>query len=69
VNTAISIYYYLNLVRHAYTSEAEQVLPSPRPGSAFWGGVLAVILLLMGAFPEPVFRYAEIAGEQLISNF
>jgi NADH-quinone oxidoreductase subunit N len=69
VNTAISIYYYLNLVRHAYTSEAEQVLPSPRPGSAFWGGVLAAILLLMGAFPEPVFRYAEIAGEQLISNF
>jgi NADH-quinone oxidoreductase subunit N len=69
VNTAISIYYYLNLVRHAYTSEAEGDLPSPRPGSAFWGGVLAAILLLLGVFPGPVFRYAEMAGELLISKF
>jgi NADH-quinone oxidoreductase subunit N len=66
VNTAISIFYYLNLVRHAYTSEAEGILPARRPITAFWGGVLAGLLLLLGAFPGLVFRYAEMAGDVLL---
>ncbi|MFH1033343.1 MAG: NADH-quinone oxidoreductase subunit N [Pseudomonadota bacterium] len=68
LNTAISIYYYLNLVRHAYTSEAEEgdVFVKPRADSALWGGVLAAILLILGAIPAPVFRWAEAAGRQLM---
>ncbi len=66
LNTAISIYYYLNIVRHAYTAEAEEPLPAPKPGSALWGGVLATLLLILGAFPGPVFHYAEVAGKLLI---
>ncbi len=68
LNTAISIYYYLNLVRHAYTREAEEsdVFVKPRADSALWGGVLAAILLILGAIPAPVFRWAEAAGRQLM---
>ncbi len=66
LNTAISIYYYLNLIRHAYTVEAEvELAPLPR-GGLFWGGVLAAVLLLLGALPAPVFRWAEAAGRQLV---
>jgi NADH-quinone oxidoreductase subunit N len=67
VNTAISIYYYLNMVRHAYTVEASDAeLPRLRPDSLAWGGVLATIVLLLGAIPSPIFQWAEAAGRQLI---
>lgn len=66
LNTAISIYYYLNLVRHAYTAEADREYPLAKPGSAVFGGVLAAILLILGAIPGPVFKFAEVAGKQLL---
>lgn len=67
LNTAISIYYYLNLVRHAYTveSDSETVALAPT-GGLLWGGVLAALLLLLGTVPEPIFRLAEAAGRQLM---
>jgi NADH-quinone oxidoreductase subunit N len=68
LNTAISIYYYLNLIRHAYTVEPEgdAALPAVVPGGAWWGGALAAALLILGAVPAPVFRWAEAAGRQLM---
>ena len=66
LNTAVSIYYYLNLIRHAYTVEADAEAVSPPPGGALWGGVLAGLLLVLGAVPAPVFRWAEAAGRQLM---
>ncbi|MBI4799755.1 MAG: NADH-quinone oxidoreductase subunit N [Desulfarculus sp.] len=66
VNTAIAIYYYLNLVRHAYTREAEGEFVQPRADSALWGGVLAAVILILGAIPAPVFKWAEAAGRQLM---
>ena len=66
LNTAISIYYYLNLIRHAYTVEADGDEAAPPPAGAVWGGVLAGLLLLLGAVPAPVFKWAEAAGRQLM---
>jgi NADH-quinone oxidoreductase subunit N len=66
VNTAISIYYYLSLVRHAYTDETEQEAPSLQSGSLLWGGVLAAIILLLGTVPGPIFDWAYKAGLQLM---
>ena len=66
LNTAISIYYYLNLIRHAYTVDADGDAAAPPPGGVLWGGVLAGLLLLLGALPAPVFRWAEAAGRQLM---
>jgi len=68
LNTAISIYYYLNLIRHAYTvePEGEAAMPAAAPGGAWWGGALAAALLLLGAVPAPVFQWAEAAGRQLM---
>jgi NADH-quinone oxidoreductase subunit N len=67
LNTAISIYYYLNIVRHSYTAEApEGELPRLRPDSLAWGGLLAAIVLALGAIPAPIFQWAEAAGRQLM---
>ena len=67
LNTAVSIYYYLNLIRHAYTVEAEGETAIPATGgSLFWGGALAALLLLLGVLPAPVLRWAEAAGRQLV---
>ena len=58
-NIAISIYYYLNLVRHAYTKEAPQGSPAPIPYPVFsllWGGFLAALIILFGILPGLVFK-------------
>ncbi len=66
VNTAISIYYYLNLVRHAYTEEENSITPlKPLTGRIF-GGILAVVLLILGTLPAPVISLAEKASRQLL---
>ena len=65
LNTAISIYYYLNLVRHAYTREAEDASPVASPGLA-WGGLLAVAVLWLGIAPNTVFSLAQAAGNMLM---
>jgi NADH-quinone oxidoreductase subunit N len=67
VNTAISIYYYLNMVRHAYTFEAEgRTSPAVGAGSVAFGGLLAAAVLLLGAMPAPVFDMALEAGRWLL---
>jgi NADH-quinone oxidoreductase subunit N len=60
LNVAISIYYYLNLVRHAYTHEPASQASAPilHPFfSLFWGGCLAGLVILFGIFPGLVFRF------------
>ncbi|BBD06875.1 NADH-quinone oxidoreductase subunit N [Desulfovibrio ferrophilus] len=70
VNTAIAIYYYLGLVRHAYTVEPvdkRQLEPMDVGGmNVVWGTVLAAVILLLGAIPAPVFSLAKAAGVQLL---
>ncbi|MFW5837595.1 MAG: NADH-quinone oxidoreductase subunit N [Desulfovibrionaceae bacterium] len=66
LNTAISIYYYLNIVRHAYTKEEPETPIQAKPGGAVWGGVLAAAVLFLGVMPSPVFQWALNAGKQLL---
>jgi proton-translocating NADH-quinone oxidoreductase chain N len=70
LNTAISIYYYLNLIRHAYTVDPADGVATPAitSGGAWWGGALATTLLVLGAVPAPVYRWAEAAGRQLMAR-
>lgn len=71
VNTAISIYYYLNLVRHAYTRERPEREPAVMTGAfsdLFWGGFLGALLVIIGIMPGPVFRVAIKAGKILIPS-
>jgi NADH-quinone oxidoreductase subunit N len=69
VNTAISLYYYLSMVLHAYTKDEPERPPAhqPEPGfSVFWGAVLAVLVLLLGVLPGPVFDLAMKAGSSIL---
>ena len=68
LNTAIAIYYYLNLVRHAYTEEsdaAEPVAAIPA-GQVAVGGILAACVLLLGVLPAPIYDLALTAGKALL---
>jgi len=69
VNTAISIYYYLNLVRHAYTKDEPLRAPAVQSEPLFsnlWGLVLAGLLILLGTIPGPVFDVAVAANSQMM---
>jgi NADH-quinone oxidoreductase subunit N len=69
INTAISLYYYLSMVIHAYTKDEPESPPAsqPEPGfSLFWGILLAVAVLLLGMFPRPVFDLALSAAATIL---
>lgn len=69
VNTAIAIYYYLSLVRHAYTADVDEAALVPAGVSNInltVGGILAVSLLLLGVLPGAVFQWADTAGRALL---
>ncbi len=65
LNTAISIYYYLGLVRHAYTGESDAPALNVAKGTLVFGGVLAAFVLLLGILPAPLYDLAAMAGTQL----
>ncbi len=62
LNTAISIYYYLGLVRHAYTGESEAPALSVTRGSLVFGGGLAALVLLAGMLPAWFYGLAALAA-------
>ena len=67
VNSAIAIYYYLNMVRHAYTEEdGPASLPDNSLFSSAGAMVLASIALLLGIIPAFVFDIAVKASEALM---
>jgi NADH:ubiquinone oxidoreductase subunit 2 (subunit N) len=69
LNTAISLYYYLNIVRHAYTQDdpgREPVQMIEPIYSNTWGLVLAGLVLGLGIMPGPVFNAAVAAGSRLL---
>jgi NADH-quinone oxidoreductase subunit N len=61
LNTAISIYYYLGMVRHAYTGESEAPALTISRSHAVLGGVLAATVLLVGMLPASVYSLAALA--------
>ncbi|MFW5730300.1 MAG: NADH-quinone oxidoreductase subunit N [Desulfonatronovibrionaceae bacterium] len=67
VNTALAIYYYLNLVRHAYT--LDQVVPL-RPAMTSSGASIAVALALavlyLGILPQNIFNLLMKASSYLL---
>ncbi len=66
-NSAIAIFYYLSLVRHAYTHEAKEDTPLPDTSnfSVYGAGVLAAIVFILGVIPQPIFDLALQAGKSL----
>ncbi len=66
LNTAISIYYYLNLVRHAYTGESTAPDVIVGRGSMTMAGLLATAILILGAMPGPIYELALSAGMNIM---
>jgi proton-translocating NADH-quinone oxidoreductase chain N len=61
INTGIGIFYYLKLVRAAYTSTDSQVLPlNLRLSTSVLGIFFIVIIILLGTFPQ---GFMDIAKE------
>ncbi len=70
LNSAIAIFYYLSLVRHAYTEGENDPLRGAAPDTGLFSsvgaGVLAAIVVLLGVLPAPVFDIALAAGQALL---
>jgi NADH-quinone oxidoreductase subunit N len=69
VNSALAIYYYLSLVRHAYTEETvsdNAAAPDTSAFSLVGAGLLSAVVLVLGLLPSPVFQYAVAAGQGLL---
>lgn len=67
LNTAISIYFYLSLVRHAYTHDPAAAEPAPaKDGGMLLGTVFAAAILFIGVVPAPVYDLAVKAGKALL---
>ncbi len=68
LNSAIAIYYYLSLVRHAYSEEKESPVSAPDTGtfSQIGAGVLAGVVLILGIIPGHVFELTIEAGKELL---
>ena len=59
INTAIAIYYYLSVVKAAYTSEPEErPAVSVAPMTRVTGVILVVMIILMGALPAKFVSFA-----------
>ncbi|QJB54892.1 NADH-quinone oxidoreductase subunit N [Pseudodesulfovibrio sp. zrk46] len=68
LNSAIAIYYYLSLFRHAFTEE-KGVAEHPAPDNSWFAsagaGLLAAAVLIAGILPAPLFNFAIAAGKSL----
>ncbi|WP_035243930.1 NADH-quinone oxidoreductase subunit N [Desulfonatronovibrio hydrogenovorans] len=67
INTALAIYYYLNLVRHAYT--LDQVVPAKiniSPAGTSIAMALALGVLYLGLLPQNIFNLLLRAGNFLL---
>jgi len=60
INTGIAIFYYLKMVRAAYTSVDEQVSPlNLRVSTSVLGIFFIVIIILLGIFPQGFIDFAK----------
>lgn len=70
LNSAIAIFYYLSLVRHAYTEGVDDPLRGAAPDTSLFSslgaGVLALIVVILGILPAPVFDMALAASQALL---
>ncbi len=64
INTAISIYYYLGMVRHAYTKDAGEEVPMPDTSTFSYVGAafLSILVLGLGLMPSDIFDFALQVG-------
>lgn len=68
INTALAIFYYLNLVRHAYT--LDEVAPSKitlSPIGASIAVILALGVLYLGVMPQNIFDFLVQASQGILS--
>lgn len=70
LNSAIAIFYYLSLVRHAYTEGEDDPLRGAAPDTGLFSsvgaGVLALIVVILGILPSPVFDLALSASQAIL---
>jgi len=70
LNSAIAIFYYLSLVRHAYTEGEDDPLRGAAPDTGLFSsvgaGVLALIVVILGILPSPVFDLVLSASQALL---
>ena len=68
VNTGIAIYYYLNLVRHAYTvKEVAAIKYDLSPSSTALALLLSLGVLYLGIIPQDIFNWLMKTSQFILS--
>jgi NADH-quinone oxidoreductase subunit N len=68
INVAVSLYYYIQVVRAAYLLEPEEQLPRIRLSAPTWilTALVVVVIVVGGLFPGYLFRLARSAVQALL---
>ena len=69
VNSTVSLYYYLQIVRRAYATPAGDWGPVPLSGSHRLAAVVAIgLATVLGVYPQPVWDLARVAAAALLGG-
>ncbi|RUM39064.1 MAG: NADH-quinone oxidoreductase subunit N [Desulfobulbus sp.] len=67
INAGIAIYYYLSVIKSAYTADdGDRGVVSINPLTRISGTALMVIIVLMGIFPSRIIAYADAAVKAIM---
>ena len=69
INSVISSYYYLRVVKHLYLVPNEDILnnENPNPNFSIFGLILLIIVLGFGFYPDPVYNFCYDAISSVIN--
>lgn len=67
INAGISAFFYLKMIRAAYTGDMETEIPlTMSPFSKWLGGVLIGLILVLGLFPKPAMDLFDLAVQHAV---
>ena len=68
INVVISLYYYLLILKAAYLLEPQEALPALEisPPTKILAGLLVVIMIVAGIFPQHLVELAKAAASAMI---
>jgi len=59
LNSVVSLYYYLRVIKELFLVETEDAAPEPQPAMGIFLVTMAVVTVILGLYFAPLMRWAE----------